>query len=185
MQAPPTPNRSGVAVVGMGNILYRDEGVGIYAVHHLRAAYRFRPAIELVDGAMLGFALMDYFHAGTRLLVLDTLLTDDEPGAVYRLPAEELLRLGPDTQPMAHEVDPVQQLKLATALGDPLDLALVGMVPADMSGLAVGLSPQLRAAFPAFIDAVLAELRQRGIHADRIRSVPLDEVAVGLVEGAR
>ena len=181
----PPPNRSDVAVLGMGNILYRDEGVGVYAVHQLRAAYRFRPAIELVDGATLGFELPGYFHAGADLLVLDALLADDRPGTVYRLPAEELLRLGSDTQPMAHEVDPVQQLKLATALGEPLDLTLVGIVPADTSGLEVGLTPQLRAAFPAFIQAVLAELRQRGIHADRVQSVPLDEVIGGLVEGAR
>ena len=181
----PMPNRSELAVLGMGNILYRDEGVGVYAVHHLRAAYRFRPAIELVDGAMLGFALTDYFRAGAQLLVLDALLADDQPGAVYRLPAEELLRLGPGAQPMAHEVDPVQQLKLAKALGDPLDLALIGVVPADTSGFEVGLTPQLRSAFPAFIEAVLAELRQRGIHADRVRSVSLDEVVGGLVKGAR
>ncbi len=181
----PMPNRSDVVVLGMGNILYRDEGIGVYAVHHLRAAYRFRPAIELVDGAMLGFALTDYFRAGARLLVLDALLADDQPGTVYRLPAAELLRLGPGTQPMAHEVDPVQQLKLATALGDPLELALIGIVPADTSGFEVGLTPQLRAAFPAFIEAVLAELRQRGIHAEPVRSVSLDEVVGGLVEGAR
>jgi len=178
-------NRSDVTVIGMGNILYRDEGVGVYAIHHLRAAYRFRPAIELVDGAMLGFELVDYFRAGVDLVVLDALLADGPPGAVYRLPAEELLQLGTGTRPMAHEVDPVQQLRLAAALGEPVDLALVGIVPADTSGFEVGLSPQLRAAFPAFVEAVLAELQRRGVHAERIRSVSLDEVIGGLVEGAR
>lgn len=179
------PKPSDIAVLGMGNILYRDEGVGVYAVHHLRTAYRFDPAIELVDGAMLGFALTDHFRAGARLLVLDALLADNRPGTVYRLPAEELLRLGPDTQPMAHEVDPVQQLKVATALGDPLDLTLLGIVPADTGGFQVGLTPPLRAAFPAFVGAVLAELRRHGVHADPVRPVPLDEVISGLVEGAR
>lgn len=181
----PRQNRSDVTVVGMGNILYRDEGVGVYAIHQLRAAYQFRPEIELVDGAMLGFELVDYFHAGANLVVLDALLADGPPGNIYRLPAEELLQLGPDTQPMAHEVDPVQQLRLATALGDPVDLALVGIVAADTSGFEIGLSPQLRAAFPAFIDAVLTELRRRGIRADHVRSVPLDEVIGGLVEVPR
>ena len=181
----PMPNRSDVAVLGMGNILYRDEGIGVYAVHHLRTAYRFEPAIELVDGAMLGFALTDHFRSGARLVVLDALLADSRPGSVYRLPAEELLRLGPDTQPMAHEVDPVQQLKFATALGDPLELTLLGIVPADTSGFEVALTPQLRAAFPAFIGAALAELRRYGVHAEPVRSVSVDEVVAGLVEGAR
>jgi hydrogenase maturation protease len=45
----------------MGNILYRDEGVGVYAAHYLQAAYRFSPEIDVVDGATLGFGLMEMF----------------------------------------------------------------------------------------------------------------------------
>ena len=44
-----------VSVVGVGNILYRDEGVGVYAAHYLRQAFRFTPEIDVADGALLGF----------------------------------------------------------------------------------------------------------------------------------
>lgn len=168
-----------VHVVGVGNILFRDEGIGVYAAHYLRAAYRFTPAIEIADGATMGFGLMDYFQpAGTRqrLIILDALLADDQPGAIYRLGSEQLTGLGPAMRPTAHEVDPIQLLKLATALGYPPEMSLLGIVPADTKALAVGLTPDLGAAFPRFVAAVIAELRACGVCAQLVRPVSLDDV---------
>ena len=77
----------------MGNILFRDEGVGVYAAHCLRAAYRFTPAIEIADGAMMGFGLMNYFQLkgppARHLLIPDALLADGRPGAIYRLSGDQ------------------------------------------------------------------------------------------------
>ena len=106
-----------ISVVGVGNILYRDEGVGVYAARYLQHAYRFQPEIEVADGAALGFGLMDFFEDASTVIVLDALLADAGPGTIYRLPTEELLDLGPDITPTAHEVDPIHLLKRAHALG--------------------------------------------------------------------
>ena len=84
-----------VHVVGMGNILYRDEGIGVYAARYLQAAYRFSPEIDVVDGATLGFGLMELFESGAKIIVLDALMTNAPAGTIYRLPREELLNLGP------------------------------------------------------------------------------------------
>lgn len=175
---------SDLHVIGMGNILYRDEGVGVYAAHYLRAAYQFTPAIEVIDGALMGFGLMTYFQASgppSRLIILDALLADDRPGAVYRLSGEQLTGLGPDMRLTAHEVDAVQLLKLATALGNPPEMTLLGIVPADTSELAVGLTPELGAAFPQYVDAALAELRRYGVHGEQSRPLALDDVIGELV----
>lgn len=180
-------NSADVTVVGMGNILFGDEGVGVYAAHYLRAAYRFSPQVEICDGAMLGFALTDVFQDGGRVVVLDSLLTNARPGTVYRLPSDELLNLGPETRPTAHEVDPVNLLKQATGLGIAVDLTLIGIVPGDFSAWQIGLTPQVRAAFPVFIGAIVGELRRRGIEAEPVGKVPipLEEVIDGLVAGVR
>ncbi|HEY5989182.1 MAG TPA: hydrogenase maturation protease [Streptosporangiaceae bacterium] len=171
-------------VIGMGNILFRDEGVGVYAAHYLRAAYRFTPAIEIADGATMGFGLMNYFQlAGppARLLILDALLADDQPGAVYLLANDQLTSIGPTMRPTAHEVDPIQLLKLATAFGRPPEMSLLGIVPADTSELAVGLTPELSAAFTRYVDAAIAELGACGVRAEQVRSVSLDDVIGELV----
>jgi hydrogenase maturation protease len=173
-----------VHVIGMGNILYRDEGIGVYAARCLQDAYRFTPAIDIADGAAAGFGLMDYFQlAGPplRLLVLDAMLADSQPGAIYRLTGDQLLDLGPAMRPTAHEVDPIQLLKLATAFGQPPEMVLLGIVPADAAELAIGLTPDLAAAFCRFVDAAVAELGAWGVHAQPIRPISLDDVIGGLV----
>ena len=132
----------------------------------------------------MGFGLMNYFQpAGppARLVILDALLADDQPGAVYRLSGDQLTSLGPAMRPTAHEVEPIQLLKLAAALGRPPEMSLLGIVPADTSELAVGLTPELGAAFPRYVDAAIAELAVCGVHAERFRSVSLDEVIGELV----
>ena len=165
-----------ISVVGVGNVLYRDEGVGVYAAHYLEQAYRFAPEIEVADGAALGFGLMDFFNDGSTVIVLDALLGAASPGTVYRLPTEELLDLGPDVSATAHEVDPIHLLKWAHALGQSPEVVLLGIVPEDASGMAIGLTPALAAAFPRFVDAALDELRSRGVRAECVRKTSLDGV---------
>lgn len=165
----------------MGNILYRDEGIGVYTVRYLQMAFRFTPAIELVDGAALGFTVMNFFDNHGRLLVLDAVSTEAPAGTIYRLPEAELLDLGPSVRPTAHEVDPIELLKTATARGDAPEVVLLGIVPADAMQFTVGLSPELEAAFPRFVDAALAELAASGIQAERTRPLSLDDVIGSLV----
>ncbi len=173
-----------ISVVGVGNILYHDEGVGVYAARYLEQAYRFTPEIEVADGAALGFSLMDFFDDSSTVIVLDALLADAGPGAVYRLLTDQLLDLGPAVTPTAHEVDPILLLKRSHALGQGPEMVLLGIVPDDASQMAVGLTPALATAFPRFVDSVLDELRARGVRVERVRAMSLDDVINGLVSHA-
>ncbi len=173
-----------VHVVGMGNILYRDEGIGVYAARCLQTAFLFNPEVEVVDGATLGFGLMDLFSPGAKIIVLDALATDAAPGTMYRLAREQLLDLGPSMQPTAHEVEPLELLKLSEVLGEPPDMVLMGIVPADAQTMEVGLTPELTAAFPAYVEAVVSELRAGGVEAEQLRRISLDDVVESLVTRA-
>lgn len=173
-----------VCVVGMGNMLYRDEGVGVFAARCLQSCYRFTPDIEIFDGATLGFGLMDLFEKGTKIIVLDALATDAPAGSMYRLDRAKLLELGPSMQPTAHEVEPLELLKLAEVLGEPPDMVLLGIVPADARTMAVGLTSELEAAFPHFVDLAVAEVKRAGIRADVIREQSLASLVEGLVTRA-
>jgi hydrogenase maturation protease len=173
-----------VHVVGMGNILYRDEGIGVYAARYLQAAYRFSPEIDVVDGATLGFGLMELFEKGSIIIVLDALMTEAPPGTMYRLSRTQLSDLGPSMQPTAHEVEPLELLKLAEVLGEPPDMVLMGIVPADAQTMEVGLTPELEAAFPAFVNAVVAEIRDRGVQVEQALRLSLEDVVESLVTRA-
>ncbi len=170
-----------VYVVGMGNILYRDEGVGVYAARCLQASYRFSPDVEVVDGATLGFGLMELFEMGAEIIVLDALMADAPAGSMYRLSRAQLLELGPSMQPTAHEVEPLELLKLSQVLGASPDMVLMGIVPADAETMTVGLTPELEAAFPAYVDAIVTELRARGVYAELVGRPTFDDVVDSLV----
>lgn len=179
----PAPSER-VHVVGMGNMLYRDEGIGVYAARHLQTAYRFSPEIDVVDGATLGFGLMELFESGAKIVVLDALMTEAPAGTVYRLAREQLLELGPSMQPTAHEVEPLELLKLAAVLGEPPDMVLMGIVPADAQSMEIGLTPELEAAFPDYIEAIVTELRAGGVQAELVRDLSFEDVVESLVTRA-
>jgi hydrogenase maturation protease len=168
----------------MGNILYRDEGIGVYVARCLQASYRFSPDIDVVDGATLGFGLMGLFEMGAEIIVLDAVMADAPAGSMYRLSRAQLLELGPSMQPTAHEVEPLELLRLSQVLGEPPDVVLMGIVPADAETMTVGLTPELEAAFPAYVEAVVTELRAHGVQAELVRRLTFEDVLDSLVTRA-
>ena len=171
-------------VLGVGNILYGDEGVGVLAAHALARCFRFTPAVEVLDGATLGFDMIDLFTTRSSIIVLDALAADARPGSIFRLPSALLRQLGPEVRPTAHEVDPLHLLKMAPLFGDPPELVLLGIVPAT-TACTVGLSPALASAFGAFVQAALTELAAQGVRAEPVAPVVLDDVVDALVHGVR
>lgn len=181
----PEPDGDPVPVVlGVGNILYGDEGVGVYAAHALERCFDFSPGVDVVDGATLGFEMIELFSRSVPLIVLDALAADAEEGSIFRLPAGELLRLGPDVRPTAHEVDPLHLLKMAPLLGGEPEVVMLGIVPASTAP-GVGLSPALEAAFGSYVETALSELLRSGVLAEPVAPLSLDGVIDSLVSGAR
>ncbi|MFW2581853.1 hydrogenase maturation protease, partial [Aliarcobacter butzleri] len=82
-------------IVGVGNMLFKDEGIGIYASEYIRQNYEFDDEnLEIIDGGTLGFKLMAYFQEYDNVIILDTVSIEDTAGSIYRLPSEVLLGLG-------------------------------------------------------------------------------------------
>ena len=166
-----------VAVVGAGTVIFRDEGVGVYAQRYLAENYDFSGDLTLVDGGVLGFQLMTYYTDYDRVVILDTITMKEEaPGALYNIPGEELLGLGSYKQ-TAHEVEIVEMLEIAALNGNLSDVSIIGIVPEDILSVKIGLSDTLKRAFPDFVSTALETLKQSGIEATpKARQLSLDEV---------
>jgi hydrogenase maturation protease len=166
-----------VAVVGAGPVLFRDEGVGVYAQRYLKENYEFAGDLTLVDGGVLGFQLMTYYTDYDRVIILDTITMKEEaPGALYNIPGEELLGLGSYKQ-TAHEVEIVEMLEIAALNGNLSDVSIVGIVPEDILSVKIGLSDTLKKAFPDFIATALSEIEKSGIEVrPKAKRLSLDEV---------
>ncbi|MBU1667562.1 HyaD/HybD family hydrogenase maturation endopeptidase [bacterium] len=165
-----------VAIVGVGTIIFQDEGVGVYASRYLEENYHFIDDVTLVDGGVLGFHLMSYYQEYDKVLILDTLTMDDEAGAIYNLPSEELLGLGSYKQ-TAHEVEITEMLEICSLLEKMAEVNIIGIIPEDIQSVNIGLSDTLKVKFDAFIEASIAELDKAGVRYEKKeQKVPLESI---------
>jgi hydrogenase maturation protease len=149
-------------VLGLGNILLRDEGVGVRVIERLQQLYQFPAEVQLLDGGTLGLDLLSYVEAVDRLLIVDALELDAAPGSVARLegdavPATLSVKLSP------HQVG-VTDLLAAARLRDrcPAELVLWGAQPGAIE-VGLELSPAVAAQVDVLADRALAELERWGI----------------------
>lgn len=153
---------SGVIVIGIGNILFTDEGVGVYAAKYLEENFDFYPPIEIIDGGVLGFQLIHYYQSYERVIILDTITIDDAPGSVYHLPSDELMGLGSYRQ-SAHEVEVIEMLEICSLEENMAEVSVAGIIPADIKSVAIGLTDSLRGQFKSYIQTVIKVLYDEGV----------------------
>jgi hydrogenase maturation protease len=149
-------------VLGLGNILLRDEGVGVRVVEELQGRYDFPDEVVVLDGGTLGLDLLPYVEAADRLLVIDALDLGAKPGTVARLRDEEIPAfLSPKVSP--HQMGLVDLLAAAHLSGAlPEELVLWGVQPEAMN-VGLDLSPTITAQVETLVANVLTELEQWGI----------------------
>jgi len=150
-----------ILILGVGNILYTDEGVGVRAVERLLADFDFSDNVTLMDGGNLGMRLMEPLMACDYCIVLDAVLGGDVPGTVYRLTGEDL-RKSLAFKDSMHQSDLVDTLIYCELVGKRPDTVVIGMEPFDFKTMAVELSPAIVERLPAMLDIALAELRTAG-----------------------
>ena len=154
--------KSGIAVIGVGNLLMRDEGVGVHVIRYLQEHYRFTPSVELIDGGTTGSDLIPYFERNDRILIVDAVDFHQPPGYIGRIKNHEILRHFA-TKLSLHNLglsDVLSQMKL---LGiEPREIMLLGIQP---KVIAVGteLSEVLQEKLPRLVELVLQQLKEWGV----------------------
>jgi hydrogenase maturation protease len=167
-----------ILVLGIGNILLKDEGAGVHVVRELSVrAERGRPAlpdgVELYDGGTFGIDLLDTLANRRKVIVIDAVRpvlrstrtgaeggADAAPGTVLRFTAADLAQRE-EADLSLHQVGLFETLAMARQLGcAPEEVVIFGIVPATLeSGLE--LSPEVAAVVPKVVELVLAELDNR------------------------
>ena len=145
-------------VLGIGNLLNRDEGVGVQALAPLRQRLSDDHTFELLDGGTLGLNLLPLVEACSHLLILDAANAGKGPGTMIELKREEI-PLYAGVKLSQHQITFQEVLGLANIRGKlPPNLHLLGVQPADLS-IGVELSPIVQAALPLLIERALAVLQ--------------------------
>lgn len=154
-------NNKRTVVIGLGNPLMGDDGLGLVALEWLRSEYTIPPDVELVDGGTWGMNLLPVIEDAGRVILIDAIDVAAAPGTPHRLERERLPRyLATKISP--HQVDLRDVLALAELRGTlPADTVAVGLQPARIE-LGNELSEVLRCRVDDLVLLVVQELADRG-----------------------
>lgn len=152
----PVPDRAETLVLGIGNELFTDEGLGVVAAR--RIADLALPGVEVLDGATLGLALLPEIADRTSVLLLDAVVAGElAPGTVLTLAADQI-PMARSIMMSAHQIGVVDALAAAELAGcAPRRLAAVGMVPISLE-MGYGLSPDAERGLDEVVDQALCQL---------------------------
>jgi hydrogenase maturation protease len=151
-----------ITVLGVGNILLSDEGIGVRVVERLSRQYAFPDNVQILDGGVLGVRLMGIIGGTDILIVVDAVKNQQAPGTLYRLADEEVPRRVLAKQSM-HQMDLPEVLALCSAIDKDPRTIVVGVEPQDITTMAVELTPLIAAKLDDLVTMVLKELDQLGI----------------------
>lgn len=154
-----------ILVLGIGNLLWADEGFGVRAVQALHEGWQLPPQVSAMDGGTQGLYLLDPLCAAQRVIVLDAIDFGLPPGtlAVYR---DDAVPVWSDQVMSLHQASLQELLSLARLRERfPERLTLIGVQPAVLDDLGGSLSPQVRARLHEAVQLVLAELADWGAAA--------------------
>ncbi|AOP44207.2 hydrogenase 1 maturation protease [Edwardsiella piscicida] len=153
-----------VVVMGLGNLLWADEGFGVRVAERLYAHYHWPEQVEIVDGGTQGLNLLGYVESASHLLILDAIDYGLAPGTL-RTYAGEMVPAYLSAKKMSlHQSSFSEVLALADIRGHmPSRVALVGLQPALLDEYGGSLTEVARAQLPAAEQAALAQLADWGI----------------------
>ena len=150
-----------IMILGVGCILYSDEGFGVRVIETIQQRYEFPDNVQVVDGGVLGINLLGVISKPDHLIVVDAIRNRGKPGDLYRLEGDaipERIR----AKNSLHQVDFLEALTLCQALDKVPETVILGVEPEDIDTLSTELTPATQSKVDAVIEKVLAEVTRLG-----------------------
>jgi hydrogenase maturation protease len=166
--APDTP----IVVLGIGNLLWADEGFGVRCVEALRAGWDFAPHVQLVDGGTQGLYLLPLVQSAARLLILDAIDYRLPPGTLRQVENDEVPRFLGAKKMSLHQTGFQEVLMLAQMTDRyPQEVLLIGCQPEELEDYGGSLRDSVRQALEAALPLAIERLARWGAQPRR-RPVP-------------
>lgn len=145
-----------LVILGVGNILLKDEGVGVHTVNELKKL-DLDEDIALIDGGTSGMDIISLIEA-EKVIVVDAIKADAKPGSIFKFKPEEINDASQKKINLSlHDVGLLQSIKLAELIGRKPDVTIFGIVPFDYSDLGLEITPELSEKVPRLMELVLEE----------------------------
>ncbi|HVN24057.1 MAG TPA: HyaD/HybD family hydrogenase maturation endopeptidase [Syntrophorhabdales bacterium] len=153
-----------ICIIGLGNILMQDDGVGVRILEAIRERYRFKPQIDLIDGGTAGLDLLPVIEDYRRVLFVDAVDTGEPPGSIMILEKDSIPSFL-TAQVSAHHVG-LSDLLFAARMSDtlPAEICLVGIQPGSVD-IGLDMTDVLKSRIDALVTTVLKRLQEWGVEA--------------------
>jgi len=156
-------------IIGVGNMLWADEGFGVRAVEAFGADYVLPDSVDIMDGGTTGLALIPDLAAAKRILIFDAVDFDAEPGSLVIVRGDDVPKFAAGKKVSLHQTSMMEVLSLAEVLADgpPDDIVLIGCQPQDMEDYGGGLTAAVAAQVGPALEAAYVVMRDWGIACSR------------------
>ncbi len=178
-EAPCNDPRDSIVVLGIGNVLWADEGFGVRCVEALQARWDFAPHVQLVDGGTQGLYLLPLVQGARRLLIFDAVDYGLEPGTLKIVRNDEVPRFLGAKKMSLHQTGFQEVLMLAKLAGRyPDEVLLVGCQPAELEDYGGSLRPVVKAALERALPLAVDTLAEWGAGPRAREAAPTADDAV-------
>ena len=156
-----------ILLLGIGNVLWADEGFGVRVIEHLQKNYRFPEQVQVMDGGTQGVYLVEHVQAANVLVVFDAVDYGLSEGTLKCIENEEVPKFLGAKKMSLHQTGFQEVLAMADMLGQyPEHLLLIGVQPVELDDYGGSLRPQVKAQIQPAIDIALKYLADFGVSAE-------------------
>lgn len=153
-----------ILVLGVGNLLLRDESIGVHLVQQLEKEFQFPSNVELVDGGTAGMELLEFIANRDHVIIVDAVLTGDAPGTIVNLVDDEVPALF-HNKVSPHQLGIADLLAALKLTGEsPKHIFLVGIVPENITP-GLEMTKTVASQLDSMKQQVLTRLYQLGVDA--------------------
>lgn len=154
-----------VLVLGVGNDMMGDEGVGVRVARELNKSYAFPGEVEVVDGGVGGLALLPLIRSADEVVIIDAIDASARAGSIFMFNSEEL-DYAQEPKLSLHDTGIMEVLKTAALMNEELGATIIGVQPKKMDEFGAPLSKPVARNLDRVIEIVLDLLASKGLHAE-------------------
>ncbi len=147
-----------VLILGVGNILLRDDGFGVHLINALNGTH-FPNNIRLLEAGTVSHQLIPLLHEIDYLIVIDVVEAGDTPGSLFRFSPDDM-KFAQEQQVSLHQISLIDVLHMAELTGRKPKTVIIGVQPKDVTSWSLELSDELQAVIPKVKELIFQELKK-------------------------
>jgi len=147
-----------IVVIGVGNLLLSDEGVGVHVANKLMGM-DLPAGVKVVEGGTDGFRLMNVVTEADRLIVVDAVKGEGAPGSIYRFDIKDAPTYPDAYKTSVHQIGILEVVHLSELVGKTPETTIIGVEPKSLD-MGMELSPEVRAKLSRVIELILEEIKR-------------------------